>query len=271
MRRRGVAPSGSATAVGEHGRHGRRRRRCPHRRRRPRPDRRRRCAPRRRPTAWSCRAPAGRAGADGPAPGRRRVAADVRLHGARRRRLARRGDRPRGPPARAAPSRARRRAWPRASATPAGVRTELVTIPVGGGCPSARPGAAVRGGGRLHPSGHRLLRRRLAARRAAVAAASPRRRPADRRSPVWDAVWPRSLRRTRRLHDYGLEVLLRLDQDGLATFFDSFFDLPVDVWAPYLRIDASPREVSRTMTALARRLPRGLRRRLLVVPRPGGS
>jgi len=42
---------------------------------------------------------------------------------------------------------------------------------------------------------------------------------------VHDSVWPRPLRRTRRLHGYGLEVLLRLDQDELATFFDAFFDL----------------------------------------------
>ena len=46
------------------------------------------------------------------------------------------------------------------------------------------------------------------------------------------------MRRTRRLHDYGLEVLLRLDGAELATFFDAFFDLPEDVWAPYLRVDA---------------------------------
>ncbi len=109
---------------------------------------------------------------------------------------------------------------------------------------------------------------RVAAALAAAAARTPGRvDPA----PVWDAVWPRPLRRTRRLHDYGLRVLLGLDQDALATFFDTFFELPVDVWAPYLRIDAAPREVMRTMTALLRRLPPGMRRRLLVVPRPGGS
>jgi lycopene beta-cyclase len=84
-------------------------------------------------------------------------------------------------------------------------------------------------------------------------------------------VWPRGLRRTRRLHAYGLEVLLRLDQDEMATFFDAFFDLPVDVWTPYLRIDASPREVTRTMTAVLRRLPRAWRRRLVVDPRGAWS
>ena len=82
--------------------------------------------------------------------------------------------------------------------------------------------------------------------------------------PVGRAVWPPALRRTRRLHDYGLEVLLRLDQDELATFFDAFFDLPVDVWAPYLRIDAPPAAVSRTMAEVLRRLPPGMRRRLVV-------
>ena len=75
----------------------------------------------------------------------------------------------------------------------------------------------------------------------------------------------------RRLQTYGLEVLLRLDQDELATFFDAFFDLPIDVWAPYLRIDASSRQVTRTMTAVLRQLPRALRRRLVVDPRGAWS
>ena len=90
-------------------------------------------------------------------------------------------------------------------------------------------------------------------------------------APVWDAVWPRSARVTRRLHDYGLEVVLGLGQDELATFFDASFDLPVERWASYLRIDADPAAVSRTMWSLARRLPGPLRRRLLVRPRAGAS
>jgi lycopene beta-cyclase len=150
-------------------------------------------------------------------------------------------------------------------------RTELVTIPVGGRLP-ARRGSVPRFGaaaGYIHPaSGYSVAASIRAAPRvaAAIATACERsgRPPVEK---VWDAVWPPALRRTRRLHAYGLEVLLRLDQDQLATFFDTFFDLPVDVWAPYLRIDASPLEVSRAMSAVLRRLPRGLRRRLLVDPR----
>ena len=77
------------------------------------------------------------------------------------------------------------------------------------------------------------------------------------------------MRATRRLHDHGLDVLMRLDPEELATFFDAFFDLPAARWAPYLRIDASPVEVSRTMVVLLRRVPGPLRRRLVVSPLAG--
>jgi lycopene beta-cyclase len=148
---------------------------------------------------------------------------------------------------------------------------ELVTIPVGGRLPPRRGpvprfGAAA---GYAHPAtGYSVAASLRAAPRVAAAikrsCCSPG-RPDTRQ--VWRAVWPRQLRRTRHLHAYGLEVLLRLDQDQLATFFDVFFELPVDVWAPYLRVDATPGDVSRAMAAVLRGLPRGMRRRLLVDPR----
>jgi lycopene beta-cyclase len=159
--------------------------------------------------------------------------------------------------------------------TPARDRIERVSIALGGALPSRRDpvprfGAAA---GYAHPAtGFSIAASMRAAPRVAAAIATACRgtgRPDAR--PVHDAVWPSGLRRTRRLHAYGLEVLLRLDQDELATFFDAFFELPVDVWAPYLRIDAAPRQVTRTMTAVLRRLPRGLRRRLLVDPRRAWS
>ncbi len=154
-------------------------------------------------------------------------------------------------------------------------RAELVTIPVGGRLPPRRGpvprfGAAA---GYAHPAtGYSVAASIRAAPRVAAAIARSCRiagRPEPAR--VWAAVWPAPLRRTRRLHAYGLEVLLRLDQDQLATFFDTFFELPVEVWAPYLRVDATPREVTRTMTAMLRRLPPGLRRRLVVDPRGAWS
>ncbi|MBA3287741.1 MAG: lycopene cyclase family protein [Acidimicrobiia bacterium] len=95
----------------------------------------------------------------------------------------------------------------------------------------------------------------------ALADATAAGRP-DARS-VWDAVWPRPLRSTRRLHNHGQRVLLALDTTELARFFDAFFELPVERWRSYLRIDSPPGEVSRTMLALARRLPWSMRRHLL--------
>ena len=83
---------------------------------------------------------------------------------------------------------------------------------------------------------------------------------------MWDAVWPRPARRTRQLHNHGLEVLLRLRPSELMSFFDAFFDLPVAMWAAYLRIDAPPGDVSRAMTAVLRRLPWPVRRRVLATP-----
>lgn len=153
-------------------------------------------------------------------------------------------------------------------------RIERVLIPVGGplpgeGGPAVRFGAAA---GYAHPAtGFSVAASLRAAARVADAIAAACARP-GRIDPasVREAVWPRRLRVTRRLHEYGMEVVAALDQDDLATFFDAFFELPPEHWAAYLRIDSGPAEVSRTMWELARRLPWRLRRRLLV-RRPGGG
>jgi lycopene beta-cyclase len=71
------------------------------------------------------------------------------------------------------------------------------------------------------------------------------------------------MRTTRALHDYGLRSLLRLGPDAGA-FFDAFFDLPVDRWMSYLRIDSPPTEVARTMAAVFAAVPWVVRRKLLI-------
>ncbi|MET0324772.1 MAG: lycopene cyclase family protein [Ilumatobacteraceae bacterium] len=144
-------------------------------------------------------------------------------------------------------------------------RLERVVVPMGGSLPDRRQPVVAFGAaaGLTHPAtGFSVAASLRAAPRVAAAIADG---PGDVRR-VHDAVWPTSLRLTRRLHAYGLEVLLRLDGAELATFFDAFFELPQDVWAPYLRVDASPGEVSRAMTAVLRRLPWAMRRRLVVNP-----
>ena len=86
--------------------------------------------------------------------------------------------------------------------------------------------------------------------------------PAALASAAWDAVWPVEQRRARALHDYGLGALLRFDDADVRSFFAAFFSLPTDVWAPYLRVDATAAEVSRVMTGVFSRVPWSLRRRL---------
>ena len=78
-----------------------------------------------------------------------------------------------------------------------------------------------------------------------------------------EAVWPTSLRRTRRLHDYGLEVLVGMDVAEIRGFFQAFFDLPTDRWASYLRIDTPPLELARVMSSMFRRADWPLRRQLV--------
>jgi lycopene beta-cyclase len=80
---------------------------------------------------------------------------------------------------------------------------------------------------------------------------------------VWNAVWPVGQRRTRLLHDYGLDMLSKLDGAAVREFFGAFFELPLPTWSAYMRADASPTEVSRVMTQLFRAAPWSTRRRLL--------
>lgn len=79
---------------------------------------------------------------------------------------------------------------------------------------------------------------------------------------VWNAVWPAAHRRTRVLHDHGLGALLRLGAPDVQTFFEAFFSVPTPTWSPYLRVDATPAEVSRAMAAVFSRVPWPVRARL---------
>lgn len=147
------------------------------------------------------------------------------------------------------------------------VRTEYVRIPLGGALPdAAQPivafGAAA---GYVHvATGFSVATSIRAAPRvaAAIAGALSTKPGIVDTGSVTDAVWPTALRRTRVLHDYGLEVLLELDDDEVRSFFDAFFDLPTDDWTAYLRVDSPPSRISAVMTRLFRSSSWQLRRRL---------
>ena len=141
-------------------------------------------------------------------------------------------------------------------------RVEEVRIPMGAPLPR-RTGRVVPFGaaaGYVHPAtGYSVAASLRAAHRVAVAITSG--------GDVWEAVWPAAHRRARRLQRYGLDVILGLDADEIGAFFDAFFDLPVDVWSAYLRVDTTPGDVARAMAGVFSAAPARLRRRL-ALPRP---
>ena len=147
------------------------------------------------------------------------------------------------------------------------LRTEYVRIPLGGSRPGPEQpivafGAAA---GYVHAAtGFSVAASIRAAPRvaAAIAEALTVGSGVADPAPIADAVWPAAMRRTRVLHDFGLEVLLDLDDDAVRAFFDAFYDLPVDDWTAYLRVDTPPRAISAVMTRLFRSSSWQIRRRL---------
>ena len=144
------------------------------------------------------------------------------------------------------------------TAAEAAGRTESVRIPMGlpvrcGAGAVARFGAAA---GMIHPAtGYSVTAALRAAPRIAAAITAG--------DDVHEAIWPAGARRTRALHDFGLDALLRLDAVTTERFFDAFFDLPADRWADHLRIDTAPQAVAAAMGEMFWRAPWSVRRRLV--------
>lgn len=142
-------------------------------------------------------------------------------------------------------------------------RAETVRIPMGGQrlpVPGGRIVPFGNAGGLGHPAtGYSLAASLAAAGRltAAIAAGA---------DPI-DTLWSPVLRRTRDLHEGGLDVLLRLDGDGLIDFFEAFYSIPSDLWADYLRVDAPDDRTATAMRAVFRAAPWSVRRRLFGLDR----
>ncbi len=121
-------------------------------------------------------------------------------------------------------------------------RTESVSIAMGGALPRfdrdvVPYGAAA---GYVHPvTGYSITTSFGAADRVATAIVSG--------GDVGAAIWPEAARRSRALHDYGLDALVRLTPAQTRRFFDTFFDQPMDRWPAYLRTDTAPRDVAQVM------------------------
>ena len=156
----------------------------------------------------------------------------------------------------------------RLGTTPAEVLgEEHVDIPMGGPIPKPQAVAATGvAAGLVHPAtgysvaaGLRVAPRlATAVRRALVAGEEPDQLAAA----AWSAVWPRARRRARRLVQVGLSRLLTMGPEEVRAFFDTFFGLPVERWAPYLSGSGSTAELARAMTAVFKASPGDVRRRL---------
>ncbi len=147
------------------------------------------------------------------------------------------------------------------------VRTEYVRIPLGGSRPGPEQPVVAFGAaaGYVHAAtGFSVAASIRAAPRVAAAIGRALESSSGIVDPaaIAESVWTAPMRRTRVLHDYGLEVLLDLDDDEVRAFFDGFFELSIVDWSAYLRVDTPPGEVSAAMARLFRSSSWQLRRRL---------
>ncbi|MFT6289828.1 MAG: lycopene beta-cyclase [Ilumatobacter sp.] len=150
------------------------------------------------------------------------------------------------------------------------LRTESVRIPMGAPMPARqnlsgrcaiRYGAAA---GMIHPAtGYSVGTSLICAGRVADEIVVQLGQGSPDQQSLASAVWPTSLRRTRRLHEYGLDVVLKMDAPALAGFFAAFFELDRSVWPAYLRVHTPPVKLARVMLAMFVRSPWSLRRQLL--------
>lgn len=151
------------------------------------------------------------------------------------------------------------------------VATESVRIPMGAPLADAadtRCVAVGAAGGMIHPAtGYSIGAALRSAQRVAETIASAL-EDSDAGDPIDSAavsaaIWESSMRRTRHLHEYGHGVLRRLDRTGVQEFFDAFFDLDVEDWAPYMRIETPPARLSRMMLQMFVKAPWRLRAQLV--------
>lgn len=87
--------------------------------------------------------------------------------------------------------------------------------------------------------------------------------PAAASFHAWRALWSRDRVRVHQLHQFGMDVLCRLDRDQLGRFFDAFFELPADQWQGYLGATLPPAGVARAMAGLFVRADLDLQRLLV--------
>lgn len=88
------------------------------------------------------------------------------------------------------------------------------------------------------------------ARAIARALDAPHATPAQISQAGWEALWPKDKVRKHYLYLFGLEKLMRFDQEQLNSFFTTFFTLPQEEWAGFLADTHTTPELLRAMLHL---------------------
>ncbi len=118
--------------------------------------------------------------------------------------------------------------------------------------------------GMVHPAsgymvGGLLRRAPVVARALANAMSDQDASPALLASKGWAALWPKELIRKQALYQFGLEKLMRFEEEQLRDFFKSFFKLPREQWFGFLTNTLSVSELVRAMMTMYANAPWNVR------------
>lgn len=135
-------------------------------------------------------------------------------------------------------------------------RVECVRFPVES---SRAHGAFGARGGLMHPAtGYSVA--------ACLAAADPVAKALAHHGSIRRAVWPMRARAVDTLRRFGLRALLGMDTDQTASFFASFFELPLTLQRAYLSGRTDVRGTAKAMRELYATSPADIRRTMILAP-----
>ncbi len=83
--------------------------------------------------------------------------------------------------------------------------------------------------------------------------------PASIAAEGWAVLWPPELRRKQALYQFGLEKLMRFEEDQLRDFFKGFFALPSEQWYGFLTNTLSLSDLVKAMWTMYLKAPWSVR------------
>ncbi|MBE9110029.1 lycopene cyclase family protein [Nodosilinea sp. LEGE 07298] len=100
----------------------------------------------------------------------------------------------------------------------------------------------------------------------ASALADPQRSTQQIACAGWQGLWPADRLRKYYLYRFGLEKLMRFDEQQLKHFFDAFFSIPQDQWSGFLADELSTSQLVAAMVRLFMQAPNDVRWSLMQFP-----